>query len=238
MNDDYVKPPQRGKEEEYVEPPHQKNTVVMPNRPAEGYVAPPSKDDYVAPPTKASEEYVAPPTGRTIPYSSADRQNSDPYDNPTYFGTPKVGMMFYLTGYLVLSLLFLWMDDYRSGFEKLLGTAYVLLSNYTYAWFADYQRYKGGPFAWFFTPFGSAKAGWASSLFADYRKAEVSEGFFGGYKVNSHKDFSAQFIHVIVWTCLLECLKYFVVLPIAFVTLFTHKSNIRHYNQLVDQNTV
>ncbi|HEM3673210.1 TPA: hypothetical protein U1C95_000416 [Streptococcus suis] len=265
-DNDYVKPSVQEKEE-YVSPPAKEtgnDYVAPPKKSSNDYVAPPKKssNDYVAPPKKTSSDYVVPPKNTHNDYVSSsqkefvsesdewvnippigdntsysNQQTYDPYVNPSYFGTPKVGFMFYLTGYVLIGVLGTVFNEDYTLFRKIISIAYFILSNYTYAWFADYQRYKGGFFAWFFTPFGSAKLGWSSSLFANYRKGEVRTGFFGGYSTSSRTDFGAHLLHIIIVTAITEVLKFWIVVPIAFITLFTHKSTIRKYNQLVDQNT-
>ena len=42
------------------------------------------------------------------------------------------------------------------------------LSNYTYCWYIDYRRFKGGLLGWFFTPYGGIRAGYAASEVMDY----------------------------------------------------------------------
>ncbi|NQP55008.1 hypothetical protein HO912_06770 [Streptococcus suis] len=253
--EEYVSPPAKETSNDYAAPPKKTSNdyVVPPKKTSNDYVVPPKKtsNDYVVPPKKTNNDYVSssqkefvsesdervnmPPIGDNTSYSN--QQTYDPYANPSYFGTPKVGFMFYLTGYVLIGVLGTVFNEDYTLFRKIISIAYFILSNYTYAWFADYQRYKGGFFAWFFTPFGSAKLGWGSSLFANYRKGEVRAGFFGGYSTSSRTDFGAHLLHIIIVTAITEVLKFWIVVPIAFITLFTHKSTIRKYNQLVDQNT-
>lgn len=217
------------------------------------YVKPPKRqdDDYVAPPRKQDDGYVAPPKrfeeSTTVKYENLNQssnpsktqhnaQTADPYTNPRYFGTPKVGLKFYLTGYVMLSLLLLYMEQDLGFIGKMVAAGYVLLSNYTYSWFADYQRYKNGFFSWFFTPYGSVKAGWGSSWFSNYQKGTVTRGFFGGETVSSRTNYKAHFLHIVIVALILELIKYVITVPLAFVSVLLHKQTIRKYNALVDQH--
>lgn len=221
MSDDYVKPP--GAKNDYVVPPQG------------------TGNDYVAPPRQnQNDDYVAPPQQNTVAqdHTGVNKQVDyvDPYVNPSYFGTPKVGIRFYLTGYLAIASFMVITSETYSTFLKIIFLAYILLSNYTYSWYADYQRYKGGDFSWFFTPYGSAKVGWSSSQFSNYRTGTISKGWLGNYKYSERESYSSHIIHVVVVTLILELLKFMIAAPIAFITLFTHKSTIQKYNALVDYN--
>ena len=216
---DYVAPPKRKKDSDN----DNKDYVVPPKK--DDYVVPPKKDDYVAPPKKenssSSDEWKKNPTFQTKPSSEYAKDSEfDPqvipfsgYDG--YFETPKQDFSFYLTGYLVISLFF-WFG-------------YILLSNYTYSWYADYRRFKGGILGWFFTPYGGIRAGFAASSMMDYSTGKVKRGFFGGYKMKMKKDIWSHLFSFVILTIIIEAIKYMIATPIAFISLFFHKSNFRKY---------
>lgn len=243
----------------YVKPP-KKETVAVDN----GYVKPPTMtaaptDDYVAPPkakVMASQTtYVTPP--RVAPQNQGPRSNPAPAKSATqqshsgYFATPHVGWRFYLTGYLVLMVL-TFVPSSLTNFRQALAfgrigaelshvvslavlIAYILLSNYTFSWLADYQRAKGGIFAWFFTPFGSARAGIASSSFMNFQKGTVTRGMFGGYQMQARTDVGKHVWYFLIITIILELLKFVITIPVAFISLFLHGSTIRSYRALANQ---
>lgn len=226
-NNDYVTPPKREIERpsgrEYVAPIRKVSS---------------NESDYVSPPKKTSseqlEQTISNSETTTTKDKSGKQQKFDPYDNPKYFGTPKVSIFFYLNGYLFWSLLWILFLEEWDTVGKLILSVYLLLSNYTYSWFADFQRYKGGMFVWFFTPYGSMKAGWGSSLFSNYQTGTVTKGIFGGYRTSTRTNYGAHLWHMILVAIVIELTKYAIVAPIALVTVFIHKSTIKKYNQLVD----
>ncbi|MDO4662802.1 MAG: hypothetical protein Q4B36_06795 [Tissierellia bacterium] len=227
----------------------------------EEYVKPPTNDKYVKPPKR--DEYVTPPNNRNVEYHENNHQNSkennyekvednnyeekdyvDPYDNPSYFQTPKVGFKFYINSYLIFWIIFVIADrnllsySEPSGIVKtILLLGYGLLSNYTYSWYADYKRYVGGRFAWFFRPYGCVKIASASSLSMDYHTGDAKMDWAGNTKVKYKRDLSKTFLTFIIIFFVTELLKFYVALVIAFITLFTHKRTIRKYNRAVDMNT-
>lgn len=162
---------------DYVAPPKKKKDSDNDNK---DYVVPPKKDDYVAPPKKGqsnSSDYVDPSSDewkknsvfQTKPSSEYPKDSElDPQIIPYsgyggYFDTPKQDFSFYLTGYLVISLLQYFASFREMGFfGKIFWFGYILLSNYTYSWYADYRRFKGGILGWFFTPYG-----WICRFFND-----------------------------------------------------------------------
>ena len=144
---DYVAPPKKKKDsdndnKDYVVPPKKDDYVDPPKK--DDYVVPPKRDDYVAPPKKgqsnSSDEWKKNPTFQTKP-SSELREEYEPdvqsipfsgYDG--YFETPKQDFSFYLTGYLVISLLYYFGSFQEMGFfGKIFWFGYILLSNYTYS---------------------------------------------------------------------------------------------------------
>ena len=147
-----------------------------------------------------------------------------------YFDTPKQDLSFYITGYLVISLF-----NYITSFNelglwgKIFWPIYVLLSNYTYCWYIDYRRFKGGILGWFFTPYGGIRAGYAASEVMDYSTGKVKRGLFGGYKMKMKKDFGSHLLSFLIITLIVEIIKYFVAIPVAFISLFFHKSTVRKY---------
>ena len=147
-----------------------------------------------------------------------------------YFDTPKQDLSFYITGYLVISLF-----NYITSFNelglwgKIFWPIYVLLSNYTYSWYIDYRRFKGGILGWFFTPYGGIRAGYAASEIMDYSTGKVKRGLFGGYKMKMKKDVGSHLLSFLIITLIVEIIKYFVAIPVSFISLFFHKSTVRKY---------
>ena len=241
---DYVAPPKRKKDsdndnKDYVVPPKKDDYVAPPKK--DDYVTPPKRDDYVAPPKKgqssSSDDWKKNPTFQTKPSSEYPKEEPklDPQVIPYsgyggYFDTPKQDLSFYLTGYLVISLLY-----YFSSFQemKLFGKIfwfiYILLSNYTYSWYIDYRRFKGGLLGWFFTPYGGIRAGYAASSMMDYSTGKVKRGIFGGYKMKMKKDIWSHMFSFMILTIIIEAIKYMIATPIAFISLFFHKSTVRKY---------
>lgn len=229
------------------------------------YVKPPRNDEYVKPPKK--DEYVKPPINKNVEYKESNYQKKqennyekveynkneykeiendyvDPYDNPSYFQTPRVGLKFYINSYLIFFLIFIVAERNLVSYAQPNGMIktifillYGLLSNYTYSWYADYKRYVGGRFAWFFRPYGTVKLASASSLFMDYHKGEESTDWLGNTKIKYKRDLSTTFLTFIIILFVTELLKFYVALVIAFITIFTHKRTIRKYNRAVDMNT-
>ncbi|KRM84200.1 hypothetical protein [Liquorilactobacillus vini] len=237
------------KEQDYIKPPKKTTTAVT------DYVQPPKKqatnDDYVKPLKEqiSAQDYVKPPKK---PISSTEYASTAQEQRPvadqllSYFQTPKVKLNFYLTGYFflmcVVYLPAAWSKLSSPAGSRLVAIinfilliAYILLSNYTYSWYADYQRYKNGAFSWFFTPFGSAKAGYASSAFMNYQTGHVSRGLFGNYKYNSSTNVGKHILIFIIVTLVTEILKFIINIFIAFITIFTHKSTINKYQALVNE---
>lgn len=239
---DYVAPPKRKKDSDN----ENKDYVVAPK--TDDYVAPPKRDDYVAPPKKGqsnSSDYVDPTSNewrknivfQTKPSSEYPKEEPKldpqviPYTgNDGYFETPKQDLSFYITGYLVISLF-----NYITSFNelglwgKIFWPIYVLLSNYTYSWYIDYRRFKGGILGWFFTPYGGIRAGYAASEIMDYSTGKVKRGLFGGYKMKMKKDIGSHLLSFLIITFIVEIIKYFVAIPVAFISLFFHKSTVRKY---------
>ena len=238
---DYVAPPKRKKDSDN----DNKDYVVVPK--TDDYVAPPKRDDYVAPPKKGqsnSSDYVDPSSDewkknsvfQTKPSSEYPKDSElDPQIIPYsgyggYFDTPKQDFSFYLTGYLVISLLQYFASFREMGFfGKIFWFGYILLSNYTYSWYADYRRFKGGILGWFFTPYGGIRAGYAASSMMDYSTGKVKRGLFGGYKMKMKKDIWSNLFSFVIFTIIIEVIKYMIATPIAFISLFFHKSTVRKY---------
>lgn len=247
---DYVAPPKKKKDsdndnKDYVATSKTDDYVAPPKK--DDYVAPPKRDDYVAPPKKGksnaldyvdptSDEWKKNPVFQTKPSSEYPKDSElDPQIIPYsgyggYFDTPKQDFSFYLTGYLVISLLQYFASFREMGFfGKIFWFGYILLSNYTYSWYADYRRFKGGILGWFFTPYGGIRAGYAASSMMDYSTGKVKRGLFGGYKMKMKKDIGSHLLSFLIITLIVEIIKYFVAIPVAFISLFFHKSTVRKY---------
>ena len=248
---DYVAPPKKKKDsdndnKDYVATSKTDDYVAPPK--TDDYVAPPKRDDYVAPPKKGqsnSSDYVDPTSAewrknlvfQTKPSSEYPKEEPklDPQVIPYsgyggYFDTPKQDLSFYITGYLVISLLYYFSSFQEMGFfGKIFWFGYILLSNYTYSWYADYRRFKGGILGWFFTPYGGIRAGFAASSMMDYSTGKVKRGIFGGYKMKMKKDIWSHMFTFMILTIIIEAIKYMIATPIAFISLFFHKSTVRKY---------
>lgn len=213
-NNDYVKPPQK-KQEEYVAPTKVKN---------DDYVAPPTE---TVPPSKTENtNYVSPPKNNSYVEVKKDRG---------YFDTPKIGLKFYMSVYLFLSLYLIWSDnndlmyDFYSAVQDILATIYVVISNYTYCWFADYRRHKGGFFGWFFQPLAGAKGAYLTSTQMDFSKAHTRKSMWGGYTTTYSSGLGDRLWYIIIFSIIIEFLKYIIICPLAFISLFTHKHVVDKY---------
>lgn len=251
MTDDYVKPPKQD-DDDYVAPPG--STTI-----GDGdYVMPTSgnDDDYVAPPknkTVIDGEYVLPPAAQkqtndnttTSKRPATDKKGPTSKKAPTteggnrgYFQTPKQSWRFYLTGYLVISLILyyvrVWSPVRTSWLLKLFWLAYILLSNYTFSWFSDYQRFKDGAAAWFFTPYGSVKSGLAYASMMSYQTGSVKKTWTGNYKMSSHASRSRNLFSFVIVTVVVEVLKYLICAPLALLSIFLHKNTVDKYFEAVN----
>lgn len=220
MNDKYIKPPT--KDEEYVLPPK----VNKSN--GENYVKPPSRGE-------KNQKYE----GNNENYSRENetKEYVDPYKNPSYFGTPKVGLRFYINSYIIISIFIILKAFSESTSRGIFCLFYFLLTNYTYSWYADYKRYKG-EMLWLFQPFGTLKFASAASLFMDNRKASIKRDMFGNLKEKSSRDLSQTFVSFIIILIVTELIKYFINLVVALISVFIHKSTIRKYNKAVDDDMI
>ncbi len=259
-DNDYVKP--SSNKDEYVKPTPKREEVVKPPLNSDDYVKPPTAtknnahDDYVKPPQKGSPNPnvgknsdnkrawiikgdIKPsennkPTNGPTPKNN-EKKSEDPYDNPSYFGTPKVGIGFYINSYLIISMLYILFISKGDFGSDVFAIIYFLISNYTYSWYADYKRYKG-EMLWLFNPYGTVKFAGAASLFMDHRKGTVKKGMFGNLKVDSSRSITKTFLAFIIVLIVTEILKYFINFIVAFASLFMHKNTIKKYNQAVVLN--
>ena len=228
--DDVVVPPKKG---DVVAPPRKGDVVAPPKK--GDVVAPPKKDDagassqrpgdVVAPPKKG--DVVAPP--RNNGNSGQVKQKEDKIK------TPKVGIKFYLSGYLFWSLLIFVVFGTFSDFEKVVITLYVLASNFTYCWFADYQRYKGGPGSQFFTRYFTVSASASIASGMNHTTGSVKKTWTGGYKVSSRRSISDTVTTFLLTYLAMELVKLLINIPIAFYTLFTHQKTLRKYTALTKE---
>lgn len=225
VNDDFVVPPSSKKDEtDFVSPPSSKKDEI----------------DFVSPPSKKYDESNF--RGHKNTENVKEKQSNNNWKSyfNGYFDTPKIPpslvIPFYLTGYLLLGLLgvfVLWVDEEVSMFDKLFWTIVIPFSNYSFSWFSDYQRMKGGTFSWYFTRFGSGKLGLLYSASQNYQNVSVSKGWFGSYNVNSKNDWGKHFLALVMVTLIVETLKFIISLPIAIVSIFIHKKTISKYRELL-----
>lgn len=256
MKDEYVKAPSKkinniktGANDEYVKPPSKENSYTIAG--ADEYVKPPKKttnDQVVNKENKkgSNENYRAYIIKGEIKDNGnrkqaekqinvSEEKPKDSYEHPSYFGTPKVGLRFYFNSYIVISLLYFLIAK-GSAIEKIILLIYFVISNYTYSWFAGYNRYKGS-MLWLFRPYGTMKFASAASLFMDNRTGTAKKDIFGNYRVKSSRSLFKTFLSFIIILVLTEILKYVVNVLVALASLFMHKSTIRNYNRAVDNNT-
>lgn len=211
------------------------------------------ESNYVKPPKPQTkvEEYVEPPkkTTSTTDYADTSQAQTRIVNGlRSYFQTPKVKIGFYLTGYLFimcaayLPLSWLKVNDPTEShhlvamIKFVLLISYILLSNYTYSWFCDYQRYKNGSFSWFFTPYGGLKTGYASSDFMNNLTDYVPKGMLGNYKDKLKDGVGLPTLPVFIMITLgVEMLKFMINIFIAFYSVFAHKKTIDKYKALVNE---
>ena len=222
--DDVVAPPKRPSD--VVAPPQRPSDVVArPQRPSD-VVAPPKKDDVVAPPQRPSDVVAPPQNGRN---SRQTQMNEDKIK------TPKMGIKFYLSGYLIWSLLIFVVFGSFGDFTKVILTLYIAASNFTYCWFADYQRYKGGPGSQLFQRYYSISASASIASGMNHTTGSVKKTWTGGYKMSSRRSISDTVTTFLLTYLAMELLKLLINIPIAFYTLFTHQKTLRKYTALIEE---
>ena len=228
--DDVVVPPKKG---DIVAPP-KKGDVVAPPKKGD-VVRPPKKDDVVAPPKK--DDAVVPPQrpGDVVAPPQNNGNSGQTQMKEDKIKTPKMGIKFYLSGYLIWSLLIFVVFGSFSDFEKVVITLYVLASNFTYCWFADYQRYKGGPGSQLFARYFSVSASTSIANGMNHTTGSVKRTWTGGYKVSSRRSISDTVTTFLLTYLAMELVKLLVNIPIAFYTLFTHQKTLRKYTALIEE---
>lgn len=243
--DDYVSPP--GSNNDYVPPPVRENNS--------DYVAPPSGNrggDYVAPPKRNSgDEYVAPPGGNTEyikpQISDTDFSNRKGAAQSTnnqkinvensaeegYFDTPKMGIRFYISGYLIwMFIIFVFMSS-EALYIKILTSIYILFTNYTFCWYILYQNLKYGDnvnIVFRSTTALKASAGIASSM--NHTTGRITKSWTGEYKVSSRTSIWDTFVTFILTYVFIELLKLIINIPLALYSAFRHKRNVRVCKEL------
>ena len=227
---DIVAPPKKGdvvvppKKDDVVAPPKKGDVVRSPKK--DDVVAPPKKDDAVVPPQRPGD-VVAPPQNNGNSGQTQMKEDK--------IKTPKMGIKFYLSGYLIWSLLIFVVFGSFSDFEKVVITLYVLASNFTYCWFADYQRYKGGPGSQLFARYFSVSASASIANGMNHTTGSVKRTWTGGYKVSSRRSISDTVTTFLLTYLAMELLKLLINIPIAFYTLFTHQKTLRKYTALIEE---
>ena len=227
---DIVAPPKKGdvvvppKKDDVVAPPKKGDVVRSPKK--DDVVVPPKKDDAVVPPQRPGD-VVAPPQNNGNSGQTQMKEDK--------IKTPKMGIKFYLSGYLIWSLLIFVVFGSFSDFEKVVITLYVLASNFTYCWFADYQRYKGGPGSQLFARYFSVSASASIANGMNHTTGSVKRTWTGGYKVSSRRSISDTVTTFLLTYLAMELVKLLVNIPIAFYTLFTHQKTLRKYTALIEE---
>lgn len=230
MSDVYVKPPKRN--DDYIKPPSNKGDYVNPPK----NVSEAKDNDYIKPPKSNNFKNTTQITTKKEAQNQSDNSKYvDPYDNPSFFGTPKVGIRFYINSYLIISIFIIISAISKKTSRGIFYLLYFLLTNYTYSWFRDYKRYKG-EMLWLFQPYGTLKFASAASLFMDNRKGKIKKDMFGNLREESSRSVSKTFLSFIIILIVTEIIKYFINFIVALVSVFIHKSTIRKYNQAVDED--
>ena len=239
---DVVAPPQRPSDvvappqipSDVVVPP-KRDDVVVPSK-KDDVVAPPKRDDVVAPPKRPSD-VVAPPQrpGNVVAPPQNGRNSGETQMKEDKIKTPKMGIKFYLSGYLIWSLLIFVVFGSFGDFTKVILTLYIAASNFTYCWFADYQRYKGGPGSQLFQRYYSISASASIASGMNHTTGSVKKTWTGGYKMSSRRSISDTVTTFLLTYLAMELLKLLINIPIAFYTLFTHQETLRKYTALIEE---
>ena len=230
--DDVVTPPKRPSD--VVAPPKRDDVVAPPKR--DDVVAPPKRDDVVAPPKRPSD-VVAPPQrpGNVVAPPQNGRNSGQTQMKEDKIKTPKMGIKFYLSGYLIWSLLIFVVFGSFGDFTKVILTLYRAASNFTYCWFADYQRYKGGPGSQLFQRYYSISASASIASGMNHTTGSVKKTWTGGYKMSSRRSISDTVTTFLLTYLAMELLKLLINIPIAVYTLFTHQKTLRKYTALIEE---
>ena len=238
--DDVVAPPKR---DDVVAPPKRDDVVAPPKR--DDVVAPPKRDDVVTPlkrddvvaPPKRPSDVVAPPQrpGNVVAPPQNGRNSGQTQMKEDKIKTPKMGIKFYLSGYLIWSLLIFVVFGSFGDFTKVILTLYIAASNFTYCWFADYQRYKGGPGSQLFQRYYSISASASIASGMNHTTGSVKKTWTGGYKMSSRRSISDTVTTFLLTYLAMELLKLLINIPIAFYTLFTHQKTLRKYTALIEE---
>lgn len=219
--------------EEYVRPPKQEEYVPPVNTSFE------EKEAYVAPPTQSYQEKTSEKAYSSSKGDNRLASNSNKTETNTtkigYFHTPKMPLRFYMSSYLIFMLWGVFVTEYGIV-EKAALVVYTVLSNYTYCWYADYKRATQSTFSWFFMPFQSARIAQSTSSYMNFQKGEMHRGIFGGYTFRSSADYGRHFVFFLLVFVITEFIKFWIVLVIAFITLFTHRSTIRKYLHFIEND--
>ena len=229
--DDVVAPPKR---DDVVAPPKRDDVVAPPKR--DDVVTPLKRDDVVAPPKRPSD-VVAPPQrpGNVVAPPQNGRNSGQTQMKEDKIKTPKMGIKFYLSGYLIWSLLIFVVFGSFGDFTKVILTLYIAASNFTYCWFADYQRYKGGPGSQLFQRYYSISASASIASGMNHTTGSVKKTWTGGYKMSSRRSISDTVTTFLLTYLAMELLKLLINIPIAFYTLFTHQKTLRKYTALIEE---
>lgn len=256
-NKNYVAPPKKegntkknsqdensgGAKKNYVAPPKKKQQSSQNNsgKSSQRYNRKNANQNQYAGQEKSGDRsYNSEAQGRSYSNSGQNKSGGQGYNDggqnvqKEKIKTPKMGARFYFSGYLVWMLIFV-LFGVQSDFLKILLALYVIASNFTLSWYADYQRYKGGSASWFFTPFISAKTAAGLSVFMGYRTSTTKRGFLGSYKTKSSRDLGKTASTFFLVSIFIELFKLIINIPLAFVTLFTHQRTLQNYVDLVDE---
>ena len=231
--DDVVAPPKKA---DVVAPPKRDDIVAPPKRPSD-VVAPPQRpSDVVAPPQRPSDVVAPPQRPGNVVAPPQNRGNSGQTQmREDKIKTPKMGIKFYLSGYLIWMLLIFVVFGSFGDFTKVILTLYIAASNFTYCWFADYQRYKGGPGSQLFQRYYSISASASIASGMNHTTGSVKKTWTGGYKMSSRRSISDTVTTFLLTYLAMELLKLLINIPIAFYTLFTHQKTLRKYTALIEE---
>ena len=229
--DDVVTPPKRPSD--VVAPPKRDDVVAPPKR--DDVVAPPKRDDVVAPPKRPSDIVAPPQRPGNVVAPQNGRNSGQTQMKEDRIKTPKMGIKFYLSGYLIWSLLIFVVFGSFGDFTKVILTLYIAASNFTYCWFADYQRYKGGPGSQLFQRYYSISASASIASGMNHTTGSVKKTWTGGYKMSSRRSISDTVTTFLLTYLAMELLKLLINIPIAVYTLFTHQKTLRKYTALIEE---
>ena len=257
---EYIKPPKRNEDrgKEYIKPPKRnegsEKEYIKPPKRNEG-----SEKEYIKPPKRnegSEKEYIKPPKRDEDNNKYANRQRTEGSGRSNrnrnagislgklsaYFCTPKVGIKFYLNGYIAWIIInYIIIRNTRGILSKNLCNLvliYGIFSNYAYSWYADYRRYKGGFLSYFFTPLGSGKVATAAAAIGEFfaLDSDMAE-YRGKIKTGAGENAENARKKSFLLRTILELLKAMIIFPFSIILVVMHPDTIRKYAVAVERNS-